>query len=114
MQLDVIERDDGVTHVALTGRLDVNGLHAVDIRFHGATAARQAPAMVDISGVEYVASLGMGMFISCAQSLQRRGHRMVLIGAQSEVDLALRTAGIDHAIPMVADVDAALALLAEG
>lgn len=111
MQLDVIERDDGVTHVALTGRLDVNGLHAVDVKFHGVTAARQAPAMVDISGIDYVASLGMGMFISCAQSLQRRGHQMVLVGANGDVDTALRTAGIDQAIPMVSHVDEALAVL---
>jgi anti-sigma B factor antagonist len=112
MQLDVLERDDGLTHVALTGRLDVSGLHEVDIKFHGATAARRANALVDISGIDYIASLGMGMFISCAQSLQRHGFQMVLVGAQGDVDEALRTAGIDQGIPMVADADAALAVFA--
>jgi anti-anti-sigma factor len=110
MQLDDHVRDDGVSHVELSGRLDLKGLHEVDMRFHGLTAARGAPAVVDLSGVEYIASLGMGMLVSCAQSLQRKGKTMVLFGASGDVDAALRTAGLDAAIPMVADLDAALEL----
>ena len=113
MQLETISRTDGISQVALIGRLDINGLHDVDIKFHGQTAARSQPAIVDISKLEYIASLGMGMIISCAQSLRRKGCAMVLAGAQGDVDMALRTAGIDQAIPMVADVEAAAAVLAK-
>ena len=81
------------------------------MKFHGWTAARKLPTVVDLSRLEYIASLGMGMLISCAQSLQRKGCRMVLAGAQGNVDTALRTAGIDHAIPMAIDVDEALRVL---
>jgi hypothetical protein len=42
----------------------VNGLHEVDIKFHGATAARSQPAIVDLIELDYIASLGMGMLIS--------------------------------------------------
>jgi anti-anti-sigma factor len=112
MQLETTPRTDGISQVALIGRLDINGLHEVDIKFHGQTAARAQPAIVDLNKLEYIASLGMGMLISCAQSLRRKGHTMVLAGAQGDVDTALRTAGIDQAIPMVADVDAAATLLA--
>ena len=111
MQLDDHPRDDGVTLVALVGRLDLKGLHDVDMRFHALTAARGAPTIVDMSGIEYIASLGMGMLISCAQSLQRKGQQMVLAGATGDVDAALRTAGLDAAIPMVADLDEALGVL---
>jgi anti-anti-sigma factor len=113
MQLEAIPRTDGITHVTLIGRLDVTGLHEVDIKFHGATAAHPRPAIVDLSGLEYIASLGMGMLISCAQSLRRKGHAMILVGAKGDVDTALRTAGIDQAIPMVPDVDEALRLIAK-
>src|SRR3954469_15131943 len=113
MLLQTIERSDGITQVELIGRLDVSGLHEVDIKFHGATAARPHPAIVDLSGLDYIASLGMGMLISCAQSLRRKGHAMVLVGAKGDVDTALRTAGIDQAIPMVPDIDEALRLIAK-
>ena len=111
MQLEAIERSDGITQVALIGRLDVTGLHSVDIKFHGATAARPHPAIVDLSGLDYIASLGMGMLISCAQSLRRKGYPMVLVGAHDDVDTALRRAGIDQAIPMAADLDEALQII---
>jgi anti-sigma B factor antagonist len=111
MLLQATQRTDGVTQVALIGRLDVSGLHEVDVEFHGATAARKQPAIVDLSGLEYIASLGMGMLISCEQSLRRKGYAMVLVGAKGDVDTALRTAGIDQAIPLVPDVDEALRLI---
>ena len=113
MQLEATPRQDGITQVALIGRLDINGLHEVDIKFHGATAARGQPAIVDLTGLDYIASLGMGMLISCAQSLKRKGYTMVIMGAQGDVDTALRTAGIDQAIPMAADLDEALRLVAK-
>jgi anti-sigma B factor antagonist len=108
MLLQATQRTDGITQVALVGRLDVSGLHEVDIKFHGATAARAQPAIIDLTALDYIASLGMGMLISCAQSLRRKGHGMVLMGAKGDVDTALRTAGIDKAIPMASDVDEAL------
>lgn len=111
MQLEAIQRADGVTQVALVGRLDVSGLHEVDMKFHGATAARSQPAIVDLSRLEYIASLGMGMLISCAQSLKRKGHLMLLVGAQGDVDTALRRAGIDQAISMVPNIDEALRII---
>jgi anti-sigma B factor antagonist len=111
MLLQATERTDGITQVALVGRLDVTGLHEVDIKFHAATAARSRPAIVDLSGLEYIASLGMGMLISCAQSLRRKGHTMVLVGTNGDVDTALRRAGIDQAIPMAPDIDEALRVL---
>lgn len=111
MQLDVNDRGEEITRVALSGRLDISGLHEVDANFHGATAVRGKPTIVDISGVEYIASLGMGMLISCAQSLQRKGQSMVMVGAQGDVESALLTAGIDQAIPMAANADDAVALL---
>jgi anti-anti-sigma factor len=113
MLLETTERTDGITQVGLVGRLDVTGLHQVDIKFHSATAARLQPAIVELSGLDYIASLGMGMIISCAQSLKRKGYPMVLVGAHDDVDTALRRAGIDQAIPMVPDVDQALRVIAK-
>jgi anti-anti-sigma factor len=111
MDLQVEERTDGISHVALVGKLDVAGLHAVDLKFHSQTSARKQSAVVDVSRLEYIASLGMGMLISCAQSLRRKGATMVLVGAQGVVDTALRTAGIDQAVPMAADVDEAVRII---
>jgi anti-anti-sigma factor len=111
VQLTEVHLDDHITHLALSGRLDVAGLHAVDVKFHGYTAARRRPALVDISGVEMITSLGMGMFLSCARSLQRHGARMVLLNPQPQVEELLKAVGIDQGIPIVRSLDEALRIL---
>ena len=58
MQLNVIRADDELTHLALVGTMDIAGIHAIDMKFHGYTAARRRPALVDLSGVELITSLG--------------------------------------------------------
>jgi len=111
MQINEIRLDDQVTHLALVGKLDVAGLHLVDVRFHGYTAARRRPTLVDLSGLDLITSLGMGMFISCARSLQRFGAGMVLLNPQPLVEEALKHVGIDQAIPIVRSVEEGLSIL---
>jgi anti-anti-sigma factor len=107
IELNQVEVDDRITHLAIVGQLDVVGLHAIDVRFHGYTAARRRPTLVDISGMDFIASLGMGMFISCARSLQRSGVKMVLLNPRPEVEEALKAVGIDQGIPIVKSMDEA-------
>jgi anti-sigma B factor antagonist len=102
---------DGINRVALVGRLDIQGMHEVDVRFHGATAATGRNTIVDCSKLEYVGSLGMDMFFACARSLQYREAKMVLLAPPPVVAEAFRRAGVDQATPIVDDEDAARATL---
>ena len=67
IQLNEINLTNDLTHLAIVGSMDVAGLHAIDMKFHGYTAARRRPTLVDVSGLDFISSLGMGMFVSCAQ-----------------------------------------------
>jgi len=101
IQLNEVLLDDRLTHLAIVGQLDVAGLHTIDVKFHGYTAARRRPTLVDLSGLDFISSLGMGMIVSCARSLQRFGARMVLLNPQPEVEEALKAVGIDQGVPIV-------------
>src|SRR5262245_31718778 len=105
IQLNEIQVDERITHLAIVGSLDVTGLHAIDVKFHGYTAARRRPTLVDISALEFISSLGMGMFVSCARSLKRHGAGMVLLNPRPEVEEALKAVGIDQGIPIVRSVE---------
>jgi anti-sigma B factor antagonist len=111
IQLNEVQLDDRITHVAIVGQLDIAGLHAIDTRFHGLTAARRRPALVDISGLEFITSLGMGMFVSCARSLQRFGAKMVLLNPRPEIEEVLKAVGIDQGIPLVHSIEEAHRIL---
>jgi anti-anti-sigma factor len=111
MEINLIRLDDQVTHLALVGKLDVAGLKGADVKFHGYTAARRRPTLVDISGLDLVTSLGMSMFISCARSLQRIGAKMVLLNPQPHVEEALKAVGVDQAIPIVRSIEEGMNIL---
>ena len=78
MLLEATERTDGITQVALVGRLDVTGLHEVDIKFHSATAARPHPAIVDLSGLAFNDSTGLRLLLQADARARERGYYLVL------------------------------------
>ena len=110
-ELKSIELSDTLTHVALIGRLDEQGVDAVDLRLTSHVAARRRPAIVDLSGVEFLGSLGIGMLIRVAHALQAHGARLVLLGPTGRVEEVLRASKIDDVIPIATDRDDALGLL---
>jgi anti-anti-sigma factor len=113
IELEVLSHDSDVSHVKLKGRLDAVTLRQVDIRFHGETAARRRSAIVDISELDFITSLGIGMLFGCAKSLRRHDAVMVLVGSKGFVDNALRTVGAHEIIPFAATVEDALRVARE-
>jgi|SRR5688572_6614892 len=111
MQLNVIRADDSITHVAMLGRLDLEGVNHIQDQFVFNTTTRQRATLVDVSQVTFIASLGMGMFVSVAKALQRRGAKMVLLAPTNLVQQALQAAGINQVIPIAHEEEEALQLL---
>jgi anti-anti-sigma factor len=111
MQLTIIREDDSITHVALLGNLDVEGVNRIQDRFAFTTTSRRKATLVDVSQVSFIASLGMGMLVSAAKALQRNGAGMVLLAPSSMVLRALDAAGINRVIPIAAGEEEALQLL---
>lgn len=112
MELRENVRNDNITELALIGRLDVVGLQQVETQFFAFTAAARRDTILDLSGLEFIASLGIGMLISSAKTLSQHGARMVLVNPRPDVDAVLRMTGIENAIPIVASIADAEALLA--
>lgn len=111
MELEVVSRDDGILHLALSGRLDILGTGEVEDRFAFQTTTKKTAVLVDLSGVTFIASIGMRLLLSAARGQSQRGGLLVLYGAQPLVKEALQTAGFEQLIPMYDDLDAARAAL---
>lgn len=112
MDLELSPVDDKTQCVRLNGRLDSPGVDRVETRFSAAVVASGRNAAVDLSGVEFLASMGIRMLISVAKSLQAKGQRMVLFGANANVQSVLDTVAIDQIIPVFADQQQATQALA--
>lgn len=114
MHVHIVQRNDDISQVELHGKLDVTAMHKIDLEFYAATSARTQPAIVDLTHLDYIASLGIGMFFACAQSLTRKGYKMVLVNPQGMVDATLSTARLNQVIPVVRSLEEAIALIRSG
>jgi anti-anti-sigma factor len=111
MNLEVSAASDGVTRVRLVGRLDAPGADAIDLRFNAAIVAAGRPAVVDLSQVDFIASMGIRLLVGAARGLQMKGSRLALYGAQGFVRDVLQQTAIDQIIPMADTEPEALARL---
>ena len=111
MQLEISTLEEKIQFVKLAGRLDMKGANEIDNQFSFAVGADPAPTLVDLSEVEFLASIGMRLLISTARAKANRGSQMALLKPTPMVKEALMTAGFEPLIPIFEDLDTAIAAL---
>jgi len=99
------------THVALAGRIDPDGVHEKGYEFHKLAAFPHKNLVVDMGGVTFIASLGIGMLLTAAKELAATGNKMVLLNPQKLVEGTLRTAGLTGLIHISRSLEEALRYL---
>jgi anti-sigma B factor antagonist len=111
MELKTEQLADGVEKIALIGRLDNAGAQDIDLRFTALTATQKTLAVIDLSEVSFLASIGIRTLVTNARAQSRRGGAIALANPQPLVAEVLKVAGIDTIIPVYPDVDAACSAL---
>jgi len=104
-----VDQTKGIRRIALEGRLDAAGAQAAESEFNSAVDAGPN-AIVDLSQVPFIASLGIRMLVAASQSRAKIGGKLVLVGPDEMTMRILKTTGIDQLIPVRATVDEALSL----
>ena len=111
MEIESDQIDNNITRIVLKGRLDLEGTHAIDMKFTALAATRKAAVLVDMSEVNFIASIGMRTLMSSAKAQAMRGGKIVLYNAQPMVREALETAGVNQVIPLFDDLKSACKVL---
>lgn len=113
--IDSEEVNENLRIIRLVGRLDMQGVNAVDTQFAFLAASQKHRIVVDLTGLDFIASIGVRALVSNAKAQQQRGGRLVLfVGDNNAVIKVLTTTGIDSLIPMFKDAaEASQAALAE-
>ena len=112
MEMTITELDGPISCVRLNGKLDAGGVDRIDTRFTAAVAARGRNAIVDMSGVTLLTSMGIRLLISTARALSQKGATMVLFGAQPLVQEGLNHTALDQIIAVTETEAQALEKLA--
>ncbi len=108
MEIKIIEMDDTYTHIALAGRLDVIGAGEIENKFVGFVVARKKNAVVDLSGVSFMGSMGIRVVISAAKALGLESKILILLNPQPLVKEVLDASGIGTLIAIMDDETAAV------
>ena len=101
--MEVSGVNDKVTKVTLTGRLDTPGVEDIETRFVATLVPGGKSAIVDLSGVKFVASMGIRMFITVARSMRHRHAKLALYGPQPMVKETFESVALSEVIPIVGD-----------
>jgi len=100
--------------ITLMGRLDTPGVDEIETRFTAGVVARGRDALVDLTQVTFVSSMGIRMLLSAARSLSLKKAKMVIYGAQPMVRESFDHVGLPDILPVVADEAMALDCLKPG
>jgi len=84
--------DSGVLVVSVSGRLDSTTSPALDAEVRRQLAAQVTRIVFDLTGVDYISSAGLRVFMTAARDLRGRG-RVALAGSRSNVRQILDIAG---------------------
>lgn len=106
MQMTEEELDGGILKVTLDGAFDIEGAGAVDMRFSIISGARDR-VIVDMSGVDFLASIGVRVLVKTAKGVGRRGG-LALYGVQEAPRKVLASTGADTLMHVVDSEEAAI------
>lgn len=100
MELQYRELENNIRLIKLIGKLDIVGVGAIETQFTGYCAGENARLLVDLSEVDFLASIGIRLLTLNAKSVASRGGRMVLLHPQPDVRHVLEITGIPAIIPI--------------
>jgi anti-sigma B factor antagonist len=93
MQIQIAEDTGTTAKVVLTGKLDIAGAEVVALPLATLSGAKSA-LTVDMSGVTFIASIGIRHLVSASKALRRRGGGLTLLDPNEIVTEVLNTTGV--------------------
>jgi anti-anti-sigma factor len=92
---------EDLRRIVIAGRLDTPGTNEIAGPLHELASAPIRAIIVDLSAVQFAASIAIGQLIAAAREVKARGgHMVLLVSGTSSVMITLKMGGIDRIIPV--------------
>lgn len=103
---------EGATVVDVAGELDALSAPELDEYIEVVVAQEPAVVILDLSGVDFMDSSGLGMCIKSRKRVRDAGGEMLLVVTTPRVMRVLEITGLNQSIPVASSVPAALTFIA--
>jgi anti-anti-sigma factor len=108
MQMEIKEEGSNLRKVLLTGRLDTPAVLQIEPQFVTGLVPGGKHAIVDLSKVDFIASMGIRMFISVARIMRDKQAKLAFYAPQQMVSEVLQIASLHEIVPVCANADDAV------
>jgi anti-anti-sigma factor len=95
---------------SLSGRMDVQGTAKIDLKYTSMNANQRA-VIVDMSGVEFLGSIGIRTILLSAKAVSQKGGKTTHLNPNPDISKVLEMAGISTLIPISRSLDEARKLV---
>jgi anti-anti-sigma factor len=105
--------EGGVTVATLLGRIDIAGAQDIDMPMN-VLAGSKRKVVVDLSQVEFLASMGIRSIVLAAKSIMSKRGTCSLVAPAGNVRTVIESAGLDMIIPTFDTLDEAVRAASPG
>ena len=110
MKITISDEVGATAKVGLVGKLDIAGAEVVALPL-ATLAGGKKGLVVDLSGVTFLASIGIRHLVLATKALARKGGKLVIVNPTDAVREVLVTSGVTELMPIVTTDSAAYELI---
>lgn len=111
MELHASQLNNGISLIKLNGKLDAVGVGKIEKQLLDYCSGENVRMVVDMSGVEFIASIGIRLLTVSAKSLSKHKGKMVILNPTVEIQRVLEKGGVPAVIPIYSHLESAEAVL---
>jgi anti-sigma B factor antagonist len=100
-ELKPVELAETHTVAALSGSIDMVGVREIEDPFNQYVVARKRHALIDMSAVDFLGSMGIRVFVGAAKALLRDQKKLILFAASPSIEKTFRLTGFTSFVPVV-------------
>ena len=109
MQITIADRTGPTVKIGLVGKLDIAGAEVIALPL-ATLAGGKTGILIDMSGVTFIASIGIRHLVMANKALSRRGGKLILVNPNAMVRETLVTSRVTDLIPIAATESEAYAM----
>lgn len=96
-----VERGEGRIRVVLVGELDLSNVQALTLRLAEAEAHAPAVLQIDLRGLTFIDSSGLGELFAANRRAHAEGRRIQLIKARGPIERVLNLARVEDVMDVI-------------
>jgi anti-anti-sigma factor len=111
MELKIIESTPKASIISLEGHMAVTSVQLIEEDFKKLTVGSGKSCVLDLSGLTFIGSFGVRLFLDVLQSLEKSGNKLVIVNPIPSVKEVFVSTELDTLTGIYATKEEALAAL---